>query len=60
MKVTAASVILGFGRAHGDEAPILEIEGRRRGGGDAHQFVDLVVAQRRSRVIQADGRAAQE
>jgi hypothetical protein len=27
---------LGFRRAYGDEAPVLQVEGCRRGGGDSH------------------------
>src|SRR5258707_563051 len=49
---------LGFRRAYGDEAPVLHVEGCRRGGGDSHQHADLVVAQGDGRVVILGGAAA--
>src|SRR5207247_9213395 len=51
---------LGFRRAYGDEAPVLQVEGRRRGGADSHQLADLVVAQGGGRVEVLGGAAAQD
>src|SRR6266849_7590887 len=49
-----------FRRTYGDEAPVLQVEGRRRGGADSHQLADLVVAQGGSRVVVLGGAAAQD
>src|SRR5258708_40168547 len=48
----------GFRRAYGDEAPVLQVEGCRRGGSDSHQLADLVVAQGGGRVVVLGGAAA--
>ena len=51
---------LGFRRAHGDEAPVLQVEGCRGGGADTHQLADLVVAQGGGGVVILGGAAAQD
>src|SRR3546814_2308371 len=50
----------GLRRAYGDEAPVLQVEGCRRGSADPHQLADLVVVQGGDRVVVLGGAAAQD